>query len=304
MGELKVIHRLDEAQAVWEALMPRDVVTDLWEVRFCFHRHYRRPLHFVVEETDGRPTGLLPLCWMQEQECYIFFPGEVWHGRTWLEQNVIVARNIHDLLKAVNGPYNIRYLSSRSMGLPQDAEVDETGYLFHPRIYGNEFDAYLKRFSGKSLKRIRSEIAAIESQGLSWRLNEIEDLNLMLDMNIGRFGGDSYFSDRRFREGFREMVHLFDERGWLRVTTALVGGKAAAVDIGVVYKGTYTLMAGGTSPSCPGIAKLINFQHMKSACAEEMTEVDFLCGDFNWKKMFHLQPRPLFVLSDTRVRAA
>jgi len=29
-------------------------------------------------------------------------------------------------------------------------------------------------------------------------------------------------------------------------------------------------------------------------------EVDFLCGDFSWKKLFHLTPRPLYEASNIK----
>jgi hypothetical protein len=78
----------------------------------------------------------------------------------------------------------------------------------------------------------------------------------------------------------------------------LINDEPAAVDMGCLYNGVYTLMAGGTNSRFPGVAKLINLHHMERACRERMHQVDFLCGDFNWKKLFHLTPRPLFKLSN------
>lgn len=54
------------------------------------------------------------------------------------------------------------------------------------------------------------------------------------------------------------------------------------------------MFAGGVHASYPGVAKLINLYHMEYACRERFSCVDFLCGDFSWKKLFHLTPRPLF----------
>ena len=42
---------------------------------------------------------------------------------------------------------------------------------------------------------------------------------------------------------------------------------------------------------------------MKRACREQLTEADFLCGDFSWKKLFHLTPRPLYLLSNASIKA-
>ncbi len=298
------VRDLDQAEESWRRLMPEEVVTDLWEVRMAFHRHFQRPFLFLLEEAGGTPTGLLPLSWVEERGDWSFFPGETWRGRTWLEQNLIPAGDGTALLASIPGPAHIRYLSPRSTILTAACQVDEIGYLFRPPLYDYDMDNYRQVFSGKSLKRIRREVEAISARGLSWRLDRFEDLDTMIAMNLARFEATSYFADPRFRHGFMDMARLFEERGWLRVTTVLVRGTVAAVDMGVLYRGTYTLMAGGTDPACPGIAKLINLHHMERACTEAMDEVDFLCGDFNWKKVFHLTERPLYLFTKTAVQAA
>jgi hypothetical protein len=76
------------------------------------------------------------------------------------------------------------------------------------------------------------------------------------------------------------------------------------VDMGCVYQGVYTLLAGGTNSRYLGVAKLINFHHMQRACEEKLKRVDFLCGDFNWKKLFHLTPRPLYLMTNIVAKAA
>jgi CelD/BcsL family acetyltransferase involved in cellulose biosynthesis len=119
----------------------------------------------------------------------------------------------------------------------------------------------------------------------------------MVEMNISRFGVDSYFYDSRFRESFRSLANFLNAKEWLRFTTVLINGEPAAVDMGCIYRGVYTVMAGGTQSQYLGVAKLINLHHMQWACQQRLQRVDFLCGDFHWKKQFHLTPRPLFLLS-------
>lgn len=117
--------------------------------------------------------------------------------------------------------------------------------------------------------------------------------------NIERFGADSYFSDHRFREGFRDMLNLLAGQGMLRVTTMRQGHRIIAVDAGSIYRQQYTLLAGATDRDVPGIAKLINLRHLQWGCQAQLREVDFLCGDFSWKPLFHLTPRPLHLLELT-----
>ena len=122
-------------------------------------------------------------------------------------------------------------------------------------------------------------------------------------MNLDRFGEASYFHDGRFLASFRSLLSLLKARDYLRLTTILVDGRPAAVDLGCVLGQNYTLLAGGTLATVPGVAKLINIHHMQWACERRLACVDFLCGDFSWKTLFHLTPRPLFVLADRQREA-
>jgi len=135
---------------------------------------------------------------------------------------------------------------------------------------------------------------ALACGGLSFRHDDLRDADRVFEMNLASLGERSYFADGRFLESFRALVAFLHERGWLRVTTVLAGDRVAAVDIGAVYRNTYTVLAGGTDPALPGIAKVINFHHMDWACHQRFDLVDFLCGDFGWKERFHLTPRPLY----------
>ena len=203
------------------------------------------------------------------------------------------------LLSACPPDVDLRYL------LPvtgQVLEVDEVGYLFSPPRYGYDVEEWFKEFSFKNAKRLRKAITAIEEQGLERRLNDRSDVGRLIELNLERFGSSSYFHDPRFHRGFVDLVDWLDGRGWLRVTTLLIEGAPAAIDVGCVYRRNYTLLAGGTHPDHPGIAKVVNLHHLRTACAERYRTVDFLCGDFAWKPLFHLEPRPLYCYTQQTVR--
>jgi CelD/BcsL family acetyltransferase involved in cellulose biosynthesis len=174
--------------------------------------------------------------------------------------------------------------------------IDEMGYLFFPRRYNYSFDIYMQEFSGKSRKKIGRELAKLEALGLHYRHDCMEDLKHLFRLNQDAYGQRSYFSDCRFLKSFEHLLSLLREKGLLRVTTVVLGGKVAAVDVGAVLGDYYTVLAGGTHPDFPGVAKLINFHHLQWACHQGLEEVDFLSGDFGWKERFHLTPRPLYQL--------
>ena len=80
----------------------------------------------------------------------------------------------------------------------------------------------------------------------------------------------------------------------LRITTLLLGGTVAAVDVGALWNKSYTVIAGATNPAFPGVAKMINFHHLEWSCQQRLDVVDFLCGDFHWKKLWHLDSETLY----------
>jgi CelD/BcsL family acetyltransferase involved in cellulose biosynthesis len=199
------------------------------------------------------------------------------------------------LLDAAPESTYLRYLSPEPWHAADERIVeDEVGYLFLPGVYGYDFQDYLHLFSGKTWKKIAKEMERVSAPGLSFRYDHLQDLTKMFQMNLETFGSTSYFSDARFLGSFETMISRLHENEMLRITTVLIGGKIAAIDVGALWENTYTVLAGSTSPEFRGVAKLINFHHLEWACGERIDSVDFLCGDFGWKERFHLTPRPLY----------
>jgi len=201
------------------------------------------------------------------------------------------------LLGCIQGVADIRYLTHESMLLDEEGmSLDETGYLFFPGQYGYSFKEYMQQFSGKSRKKLGRELDRLRALGLSMRYDNFSDVDLMFRMNLETFKKWSYFNDSRFMNAFENLFAWLHQKGLLRVTTLLLGGKEAAVDVGAFWGSSYTVLAGGAHPEFPGVAKLINFHHLEWACCQRLEEVDFLCGNFGWKERFHLTRRPLYQL--------
>lgn len=308
MVEVSVCDHLKAAEHLWDAHWPRACLFDLWPVRACFQAEFNHPPHFLLAKENGRFRGMLALSWVEEEGCFAHFPGEMWQGKTWLEQNKILADGPEVLQALLDGmplPARIRYLTEASFEAEDGvAGVDEIGYLFFPSHYGNAFSTYLQSFSGKSRKKIRSELNHLTAPGVSYRHDCLNDLDHLFRMNLESFQGSSYFSDLRFLRSFENLADWLKGNNMLRITTVLIGGKIAAVDMGAVWDGAYTVLAGGTNPDFPGVAKLINFHHIEWACHQQLKEVDFLCGEFNWKKRFHLTARPLYEIVISRSQNA
>ncbi|MCF7955226.1 MAG: GNAT family N-acetyltransferase [Phycisphaerae bacterium] len=299
MYNIRIIHDLERCRDIWKSKIPPDAIWDLWEFRACFQEHYRRPACFITAETPDGSTEILPLSWIEESQCYGYFSGETWQGKTWLEQNRIPSDSglLLEMLSHCPGPYYLRYLLPLTECTSyNNFAVDEIGYLFRPSDYSYDIDNYFQQFSGKSARNIKREVASLQARAC-YRYDDISDFEHMVQLNINNFGDSSFFSDRRFLESFRSLMHYLSEEGWLRITTVIINGEVAAVDMGCIYRGNYTLLGGGTNRDYPGVAKLINLHHIQRGCRERLNQLDFLCGDFSWKKKFHLTERPLYLLS-------
>ncbi len=298
MLNIRISEDLEECGRIWNQVWPQHTIFDRWQVRLCFASGFDSAPCFIVAEETGAITGLLALSWVEESCRYGNFPGEIWQGKTWLEQNKVVARSSQSfqaLLESVPAELHLRYLDPEF--LPVDRyplAVDEVGFIFIPRSYGYKFSDYLLEFSTKSRKKINREIDLLQNNGVAFRYGNSEDVQWLFHRNLESFGDFSYFSDPRFLSSFEKLVAYLFDNGLLRVTTVLLGGVVAAVDVGAVWKNCYTVLAGATNPDFPGVAKIINLHHLEWACRQRLDVVDFLCGDFGWKNRFHLTQRPLY----------
>jgi len=300
MYDIRIINDWEQCRDIWKSTIPQETVWDIWEFRACFQKHFHRPTCFIAAENSSGITDILPLSWIEEAQCYGYFPGETWQDKTWLEQNRIPASSgiLCDMLNHCPGQYYLRYLRPSLGSISQNqCTVDEVGYLFRPPDYNYDIENYFQQFSKKSAKSIKREIASLQV-GSRYRYDDMSDFEHLVQLNVNNFGNHSYFYDLRFQESFRTLMHYLNDKGWLRITTIIISGEIAAVDIGCLYRGDYTLLGGGTNRDYPGVAKLINLHHMQRGCRERFNLIDFLCGDFSWKRKFHLTERPLYLLSN------
>jgi len=306
MKNIHVITDIKECGEIWKQVVPKEHLSDLWEVRECFQNQYRHKPYFIIHEDRNVINGFLPLSKNEDTGNFVCFPGETWSGKTWLEQNRLIAKDnnvLQSMMKMVKGSYNLRYLQPVDWINEEDKVVDEIGYFFLPPNYDYKIEQYHTEFSGKSIKRLKKELESFESRNIEYVYDNDSDFETLVLLNLNRYGEYSYFGDTKFLKSFYSLVKLLRDNNWLRMTTIIIDGQTAAVDMGCVYGSTYTLLAGGTNAEFPGVAKLINMHHMKWACEHKLGRVDFLCGDFNWKTQFHLTPHPLYQLTGHKEKA-
>lgn len=292
------VHDINVCGQLWKKLIKPTHVSDLWEFRMCFQNHYRHKPCFIVMEEEGEITGMLPLSYVEDEDCHTFFPGEMWKGKTWLERTPCFFKTpdaLDRLISECPDKTHLRYMQlTTDSASSEHFAVDEIAYGLDLEKIEFDISTYFKRFTHKRLKGIKKEINGLQERGVSYHLNRDEDFLLMVDWNIDRFSGDSYFFDSRFRNSFYAVMNYLKERKLLHMVSVDISGQTAAVDLGSIYSNTCTLFAGGTSLRFPGISKVINMHHIETAFCRGFARLDFLCGDFCWKKLWHFDQEPLY----------
>jgi hypothetical protein len=294
--EVHIATDYTQCKKLWNECIKKERITDLWEIRDCFHEQFNNEFYFIYVTRNKEVVGLLPLV-QQKLGLYTYFPGENWKDKTWLEHNQIYAQSkeiYSKLLESIPINSYIRYLTQN--GFMENLEIDEINYSFDSKNYDYNIDNYLNSFSSKSRQRINRDLRILNENKVEYFYDLPESFEKMIAMNVERYGEDSYFYDKRFQEAFRQMGIILKERNQLRYTTVMLNDEIAAIDMGIVYNGFYTLISGGTRSHFPGVAKLINWKHFVTSC-ENNLYADFMCGSFSWKELFHLKQTPLYKIN-------
>lgn len=288
---------LDQCEQLWKTFIRPACVSDLWEFRLCLHHHFQyRPCFLVIEDRQG-VAAMLPLSYADHIETFVFFPGELWENKTWLERTPYYCRNSRFfalLMSMCPEKIFLRYLNIPQGFVYPGLTPDEIGYVLYPRNFDCNLSLYWKRFSRKKYKSIHKAIHAFYDQDCTFHINRMNDFDKLVDLSLQQFGAQSFLQDIRFREGFREIMHVLHGYKMLRMVSIEINGIVAAVDLGGLFEGTYSVFFGGTHQGFPGVAKVINGYHIEFSCEERLKKVDFLCGDFYWKKLWHFDTEPLY----------
>jgi hypothetical protein len=297
MAARRFVTDLETCRQLWMSFIPTTIVSDMWEFRNCFHRHFANQPCFIALEDASGISGMLPVSHIDSGDRIGFFPGEIWKEKTWLERTPFYVRDIgglDELFGSCPERTYLRYMEAPQGNCPDLLSLDEVGYGLYPSQLDFKLESYVRRFSNKKFKAIIKVIDSIKGLGSRFYVNRLTDFNTLVDMNLENFGENSYLYDQRFRESFHDLIHFLNLNGWLRMTSLEILGKTVAVDIGSVYNGVYTVYLGGASRDLPGVAKVMNMYHIEYAFQNRIFKVDFLCGDFHWKKLWHLSPEPLY----------
>ena len=80
MLKFKIITSEKECLKLWEEFSPKQILWDLWDFRFCFHKKSFQ-FNFILGVDGGKREGIIPLVYDDEYDTYTYF------GDTFPEQN-------------------------------------------------------------------------------------------------------------------------------------------------------------------------------------------------------------------------
>ena len=95
---------------------------------------------------------MLPLSYVEESDMFVFFPGEMWKNKTWIERTPIYLRDrdlLSEILSSCPQRTYLRYIDVPEASLFRPLEVDEIGYVLYPSNLGPDLASYRSRFSSK-----------------------------------------------------------------------------------------------------------------------------------------------------------
>ncbi|MFH1511528.1 MAG: GNAT family N-acetyltransferase, partial [Candidatus Woesearchaeota archaeon] len=196
----------------------------------------------------------------------------------------------------------LSYVEHSESNLPF-LSLAETRYYIDLADFGHSLDGYLASFSGKHRKNLRHDLQRLSSLCPSVHFNRLDDYDRMAQLNIERFGDESFFKEPFFYCGFRRFLELAKNRGELRMISIDVGGVTQSVEVAVQYNGEYSVLMGGTNIAVSNVGKLMVLEHIKHAIENKAGIIDFLATDSGWKRLWNMKEEPVYYFANYDVDA-
>lgn len=281
---------LNLCQKLWEKFAPCASLFDLWEYRFCFYKGYNFQPYFIVGMESGKAVGLIPLWFEKKKGYYTFF------GGTFPEPHTFFVKDKSKLAAFIDQcpkPTCLFYIDQSETQYYPFIESD-TNYFIDMNKYDRNVEQYFLSFKPKHRKNLRYDLKQFEKTDYVFRYNYLDDFQKMIRLNQERFKKDSDFNEKEMQVSMKELTQTAFKQNRLNMISLLVKKKVEAVEIAVIYNDCYYVLCGGHNLKIENIGKKMIVEHLNSALKRNITKLDFLSTDSGWKKLWHLQTKPLF----------
>lgn len=284
MVEFEVIKDEKKCELLWKRFFKPNLLFDVWEYRKCFFNKNHHSLHFIVGKIDDNIVGLIPLWKNDVRGFYEFFGGEI------TERNSIFISDKRLVQEFIEQLPQRTYLDYMEKGCIDTSlcNSDDTRFFLPLAKFDYSVENYLKSFGSKHRQNIKYDIRKLQSWNYEVSHNNIEHITRLIELNMARFGSDSFFAEEYFTSGFSRFIELAHKRGELQLISIVIDGVAQAIDAAIFYNGIYYVITGGANLEISNIGKLLILEHIKNAGNLKADVVDFLTDDGGWKKLWNL----------------
>ncbi len=292
---IKALTDPTECQAVYQQLCDHRSWYDNWDIRWTFNQAQQAggfPLHFITFEIESEPVSLLPLQYNVERKRLEFFGGRFFEAN----HAYGLAETHAALFRAIDQTTFIDSLIEYPAELADQMKPSEAGPKYTLDLTQfNSKEEFLGLFDNKFRKNRNYEFRKLEQRGITKTLGSNDDVALMIEMNLDRFGAESSYHHPGWRKGFLEMVQLPYDWQVLRYE---LGGELIGVQVSTLYEQTYMYHnMGGRIFQYPGLGWYMILQNIFHAKELGATIFDSGTGDLGWKKDWHHQPTAQFTYS-------
>lgn len=288
-----LISDLNEAEKIWRALSPDEMIYDLWDFRFPFYKIYSYPLYFYTVYDDDEPVALLPLQFNKEWGGLEFIAEELAY-----DNKPFIKAGYEYLIPELFNDLNIRTKIFDIAGIDdftKNLPLEENSVYFYDISEFKDFDYFLlsafpngrKRYN---FKRLFTNLERDHEVKVVY--NNFSDLELLMDFNVKYFGEESYLRTTEERQPFFDLIKL--PFNWNMITIE-VDGKKLAISLSLIYKDIYYyLIVGSDISEVKDAFKYLTKANMELAINSGAKIFDCSLGDCNWKQYWHLDKKPQY----------
>ncbi len=300
----KVISDIETAKDMWEYFSPQGEIDDDWNFRYTFYKYLKFPLHFIVGYDGSKPVGLFPL--------------QMNTGKGPIPQNYEFKKNFLEFFGGDDMDSNTVFIKEGyELSIPQFLQqINEASILaplaneyglntLHPGEYTTKYiadlkgmkefrDFTMKFFDGKGRGKLNNQLSKLHrTYKIQIKDATSDDLELLFDYNIKRFGETSSFQWEYRKQVFYDLMKHYD----YDVFKVIIDDEVKAISFSLLYKKAYLSMNIGYDYDIRDLGKLVVSTQFERAIKLKCDVYDGGKGDSGWKEQFHLTRIPQYILT-------
>lgn len=296
--EILEVNNLEEAKKWWNLFSTADTIYDLWDFRYIHFKYFNTDLRFLVGFLDKKPIGLLPLQYDKDSDQLQFFGGINMEGnRVYIDKNYIELESL--FYEYLNGKFCLTNISVKNL-----SKFQEENFIKQDKRFFLDLDSFVdvedylnKHFSRKSKNNLKSQFRKINEKNLEVVEGNLEDLELLFDFNLKKYGAKSTFIKPYRKEIYRDLVGL-DGVGVV-LFTFMVDNQKQGVSLALNYKKYFSRRLFGVSlDGVQNLWKYIIVKNIEKAKQLGSNFFDIGIGDYGWKESWHFSSEEQFMYVD------